>query len=70
MLFRPCRLPISSPCLAPSRAFDPRQRNPRNDRELDAAIQSVITQQKTAAEAMKTAQQNALAELKRAGVKL
>lgn len=43
---------------------------PQIDREIDTAIQSVITQQKTAAEAMKTAQQNALTEIKRAGVKL
>ena len=43
---------------------------PQIDREIDTAIQSIITQQKTAAEAMKTAQQNALTEIKRAGVKL
>jgi multiple sugar transport system substrate-binding protein len=43
---------------------------PQVDREIDSAIQSVITQQKTAAEAMKTAQQNAVAEIRRAGVKL
>lgn len=43
---------------------------PQIDREIDAAIQSVITLQKTPTEAMKTAQQNALAEIKRAGIKL
>jgi multiple sugar transport system substrate-binding protein len=43
---------------------------PQVDREIDAAIQSVITRQKSAAEAMKAAQLNALAEIKRAGVKL
>jgi multiple sugar transport system substrate-binding protein len=43
---------------------------PQVDREIDSAIQSVITQQKTAAEAMKNAQQNAIAEIRRAGVKL
>jgi multiple sugar transport system substrate-binding protein len=43
---------------------------PQVDREIDSAIQTVITQQKSPAEAMKAAQQNALAELRRAGVKL
>ena len=43
---------------------------PQIDREIDSAIQSVITQQQSAAQAMKTAQQNAIAEVRRAGVKL
>jgi multiple sugar transport system substrate-binding protein len=43
---------------------------PQIDREIDAAIQSVITQQKTAAEAMRQAQQNAIAEIQRSGIKL
>ena len=43
---------------------------PQVDREIDAAIQSVISQQKTPAEAMKLAQANSIAQIKRAGVKL
>ena len=43
---------------------------PQVDREIDAAIQSVVSQQMTAAEAMKLAQVNAIAQIKRAGVKL
>jgi multiple sugar transport system substrate-binding protein len=43
---------------------------PQVDREIDSAIQSVITQQMTAAEAMKQAQANAIAQIQRAGVKL
>ena len=43
---------------------------PQIDREIDSAIQSVITQQRSAAEAMKTAQQNAIAEVRRAGIRL
>ena len=43
---------------------------PPVDREIDIAIQSIISKQKTAKEAMAQAQQNALMQLKRAGVKL
>ncbi len=43
---------------------------PPVDREIDIAIQSIISKQKTAKEAMAQAQQNALTQLKRAGVKL
>jgi multiple sugar transport system substrate-binding protein len=43
---------------------------PPVDHEIDVAIQSIISKQKTAKEAMAQAQQNALTQLKRAGVKL
>ena len=43
---------------------------PPVDREIDIAIQSIVSKQKTAKEAMAQAQQNALMQLKRAGVKL
>jgi multiple sugar transport system substrate-binding protein len=43
---------------------------PQVDREIDAAIQSVISQQKTPEQAMKQAQENAIAQIRRAGVKL
>lgn len=43
---------------------------PQVDREIDTAIQSVISQQKTPAEAMKLAQENAIAQIRRSGVKL
>jgi ABC-type glycerol-3-phosphate transport system substrate-binding protein len=43
---------------------------PPVDREIDIAIQSIVSQQKTAKQAMAQAQQNALMQLKRAGVKL
>jgi multiple sugar transport system substrate-binding protein len=43
---------------------------PQVDREIDAAIQAVVSQQKSAKEAMQTAQANSLDQLKRAGVKL
>jgi multiple sugar transport system substrate-binding protein len=43
---------------------------PPVDHEIDVAMQSIISKQKTAKEAMVQAQQNALTQLKRAGVKL
>ena len=43
---------------------------PPVDHEIDVAIQSIVSKQKTAKEAMAQAQQNALTQLKRAGVKL
>jgi multiple sugar transport system substrate-binding protein len=43
---------------------------PPVDREIDIAIQTIVSKQKTAKEAMAQAQQNALTQLKRAGVKL
>jgi multiple sugar transport system substrate-binding protein len=43
---------------------------PPIDHEIDVAMQSIISKQKTAKEAMAQAQQNALTQLKRAGVKL
>lgn len=43
---------------------------PQVDRELDAAIQSVVSRQKTAKQAMRAAQTNAIEQIKRAGVKL
>ncbi len=43
---------------------------PPIDHEIDVAIQSIVSKQKTAKEAMAQAQQNALTQLKRAGVKL
>jgi multiple sugar transport system substrate-binding protein len=43
---------------------------PPIDHEIDVAIQNIISKQKTAKEAMAQAQQNALTQLKRAGVKL
>lgn len=43
---------------------------PQVDREIDAAIQSVISQQKTPADAMRQAQENSIAQIRRAGVKL
>lgn len=43
---------------------------PPIDHEIDVAIQNIVSKQKTPKEAMALAQQNALAQLKRAGVKL
>jgi multiple sugar transport system substrate-binding protein len=43
---------------------------PPVDHEIDVAIQNIVSKQKTAKEAMAQAQQNALMQLKRAGVKL
>jgi len=40
------------------------------DRELDIAIQNIISQQMSAKEAMQRAQQNALRALQQAGIKL
>ena len=43
---------------------------PPIDHEIDVAIQSIVSKQMTAKQAMAQAQQNALTQLKRAGVKL
>ena len=43
---------------------------PPIDRELDNAIQTIVSQQMSAKEAMQQAQQNSLRALQRAGVKL
>jgi multiple sugar transport system substrate-binding protein len=43
---------------------------PPVDHEIDVAIQNIVSKQKSAKEAMAQAQQNALMQLKRAGVKL
>ncbi len=43
---------------------------PPVDREIDIAIQSIVSKQKTAKEAMTQAQANAVAEVKRAGIKI
>jgi multiple sugar transport system substrate-binding protein len=43
---------------------------PQVDRELDAAIQSIVSQQVSAKEAMETAQRNSVNSIRRAGVKL
>jgi multiple sugar transport system substrate-binding protein len=43
---------------------------PQVDREIDAAIQAIVSQQKSAKEAMQTAQSNSIEQLKRSGVKL
>lgn len=43
---------------------------PQVDREMDAAIQAIVSKQKSAKEAMQTAQANAIDQIKRAGVKL
>lgn len=43
---------------------------PQVDREIDSAIQSVISGQKTAAEAMRQAQENSITQIRRAGVKI
>jgi len=43
---------------------------PQVDKQIDIAIQNIASRQMAAKEAMKQAQQNAFAELKRAGVKL
>jgi multiple sugar transport system substrate-binding protein len=43
---------------------------PQVDREIDAAIQAIVSQQKSAKEAMQTAQANAIEQMKRSGVKL
>ena len=43
---------------------------PPVDRELDIAIQTIVSQQMSAKDAMQQAQQNSLRALQRAGVKL
>ena len=43
---------------------------PQVDREIDAAIQAIVSKQKSAKEAMQTAQANSLEQIRRAGVKL
>ena len=43
---------------------------PPIDRELDIAIQNIVSQQMSAKAAMQRAQENAIRALKRAGVKL
>jgi multiple sugar transport system substrate-binding protein len=43
---------------------------PQVDREIDNAIQAIVSQQKTAKEAMQTAQANAIEQVKRSGIKL
>jgi multiple sugar transport system substrate-binding protein len=43
---------------------------PQVDREIDNAIQAVVSQQKSAKEAMQTAQANAIEQVKRSGIKL
>jgi multiple sugar transport system substrate-binding protein len=43
---------------------------PQVDREIDAAIQAVVSQQKSAKEAMQTAQANSIEQIKRSGVRL
>jgi multiple sugar transport system substrate-binding protein len=43
---------------------------PQVDREIDAAIQAIVSQQKSAKDAMQTAQANAIDQIKRSGVKL
>jgi multiple sugar transport system substrate-binding protein len=43
---------------------------PQVDKEIDIAIQKIISQQTSAKEAMKQAQENAVTQLKRSGVKL
>jgi multiple sugar transport system substrate-binding protein len=43
---------------------------PQVDKQIDIAIQNIVSRQMSAAEAMRQAQQNSVTELKRAGVKL
>jgi multiple sugar transport system substrate-binding protein len=43
---------------------------PQVDKQIDIAMQNIASRQMSAAEAMRQAQQNSLAELKRAGIKL
>lgn len=43
---------------------------PQVDREIDAAIQAIVSKQKSPKEAMQTAQANSIEQIKRAGVKL
>jgi multiple sugar transport system substrate-binding protein len=43
---------------------------PQVDREIDSAIQAIVSQQKSAKEAMQTAQANSIEQIKRSGVKL
>jgi multiple sugar transport system substrate-binding protein len=43
---------------------------PQVDKQIDIAIQNIVSKQPSAKEAMAQAQQNSLSELKRAGVKL
>ena len=43
---------------------------PQVDKQIDMAIQNIVSKQMSAKEAMEQAQQNSLNELKRAGVKL
>ena len=43
---------------------------PQVDKQIDIAIQNIASGQMAAAEAMRKAQQNSLAELQRAGIKL
>jgi multiple sugar transport system substrate-binding protein len=43
---------------------------PQVDREIDAAIQAIVSQQKSAKEAMQIAQTNSIEQIKRSGVKL
>ncbi|WP_428493356.1 ABC transporter substrate-binding protein [Rhodopila sp.] len=43
---------------------------PQVDREIDAAIQAIVSQEKSAKQAMQTAQANSIEQIKRSGVKL
>src|ERR1044071_8473969 len=43
---------------------------PQVDKQIDIAIQNIVSRQLSAKEAMQQAQQNSLNELKRAGVKM
>jgi multiple sugar transport system substrate-binding protein len=43
---------------------------PQVDKQIDIAIQNIASRQMSAKDAMRQAQQNSLAELQRAGIKL